>query len=124
MCTQQQAKEAVTTALMERDHEGFTIIEREVQSIVTKAVAKLSFRFGIATLVLAFGIGGTWATLAQDVRQNTEARNAGDRYTKEDGENLKAYSDQRDEELERRITAQDTRLIRIEDKLDRILERI
>jgi hypothetical protein len=101
--TEQHVMEKAIRDVLTKKEDGQTIIEQEVQSIIDGAVRKLTFRFGIAFVVLAFGFGGWVTTIMFDVKQNTEHRQAGGRYTAEHHETYSKEVDRRFTEVQNSI---------------------
>lgn len=102
-----QAKDAVREVLEERDDDGRTIIEREVETAVDDAgdhiVARLTKRFVLPAIGLTVAIVGLYYALYYQVHGNSVALDQGGRYTQEEHDQYALSQAERDEEQDRRL---------------------
>lgn len=143
MCTQEQTKTAVREVLNEKDKDGLNPVEKAVNNVLfkvdpkdghtvlgkimdshmeerdNKIISGITKRSLIPFVVLLFSIAGTWFALSSDVNQNTEFREAGNRFTQQDGLVL----EEKINAIQQRQDSTDAWLTRIETKIDILIQK-
>ena len=122
MCTIEEIKDLIHEELFNPKEDGKSRLSREIESHIDHKLNELFWRLmrWMGTTVVLLLVTGTiaWTNMERDVQQNTDFRNAGDRFTLQDGEILRAQI----EEAEKRQERMEAWLIRIEGKLDQAIK--
>ena len=122
MCTIEEIKDLIHEELFNPKEDGKSRLSREIESHIDHKLNDLFWRLmrWMGTTVVLLLVTGTiaWTNMERDVQENTDFRNAGDRFTLQDGEILRAQI----EEAEKRQERMEAWLIRIEGKLDQAIK--
>ena len=122
MCTIEEIKDLIHEELFNPKEDGKSRLSREIESHIDHKLNELFWRLmrWMGTTVVLLLVTGTiaWTNMERDVQENTDFRNAGDRFTLQDGEILRAQI----EEAEKRQERMEAWLIRIEGKLDQAIK--
>ena len=121
MCNIEQIRDLIHEELFNPKEDGKSRLSREIESHIDHKLNELFWRLmrWMGSTVLLLLITGTvaWTNMGRDVQQNTDFREAGDRFTMQDGIVLQQQIDNQKEQQER----VEAWLIRIEAKLDAVL---
>ena len=122
MCTIEEIKDLIHKELFDKDEKGKSRLSIEIESHIDKKLNELFWRlmrwYGTGLLLILVGGTVAWTNMERDVQSNTDFRNAGDRFTLQDGIVLQQQIDNQKEQQERL----EAWLIRIEVKLDEALK--
>ena len=122
MCTIEEIKDLIHKELFNPNEDGKSRLSIEIESHIDHKLNDLFWRLmrWMGSTVILLLVAGTiaWTNMERDVQENTDFRNAGDRFTLQDGEILQAQI----EEAEKRQERMEAWLIRIEGKLDQAIK--
>ena len=103
MYNQTEIENSIQKVLVDKSKTGTTVLEDEVQHIIDGAVRKLSFRFGIAVIVISFSFGIWITTIQLSINSHERQLSQGDRYTQEEHNAYSTEVDRRFNEVQASI---------------------
>jgi hypothetical protein len=122
MCTIEEIRDLIHEELFNPKEDGKSRLSREIESHIDNKLNQLFWRLvkwmGTTVVVLIISATVAWTNMQNQVEQNTAFRNAGDRFTAQDGEMLQQQINDSRKQQER----MEAWLIRIEGKLDQAIK--
>lgn len=118
MCTKEEVRTIIHEEIFNPLEDGSSRLDKHIDEKLNRLFWRIVRWLGGAVVVTVIGTTVAWTNLQNEVEQNTEFRNAGDRFTLQDGKILQQQIDDSRKQQER----MEAWLIRIEGKLDQAIK--